>query len=252
MAKLNWHSTKIESILTELNTDPQQGLNPEEAQRRLQEYGYNELKEEAKTSPLILFLSQFKNILTIILIVATVLSALIGDLLDAAIILVIVIFCALLGFFQEYRAERALEALKKMLTPTITALRGGKDLEIPSKELVPGDIILLEAGDKIPADGPSIEIHSLQCDEAPLTGESFPVEKELRVLPEDVPIGDRKNMVFTGTSVSYGRGKAVRNSIPGSIPSLARLPQSWPPCPRKRRPWRSAPRRLGSGLGLSP
>jgi P-type Ca2+ transporter type 2C len=209
MAKLNWHSTKIESILSELDTDPQQGLNPEQAQRRLQEYGYNELKEEAKTSPLILFLSQFKNILTIILIVATVLSALIGDLLDAAIILVIVIFCALLGFFQEYRAERALEALKKMLTPTITALRGGKDLEIPSKELVPGDIILLEAGDKIPADGRLIEIHSLQCDEAPLTGESFPVEKESRVLPEEVPVGDRKNMVFTGTSVSYGRGKAV-------------------------------------------
>jgi Ca2+-transporting ATPase len=209
MAKLNWHATKIESILSELHTDPQHGLNPEEAQRRLQEYGYNELKEEAKTSPLILFLSQFKNILTIILVVATVLSALIGDLLDAAIILVIVIFCALLGFFQEYRAERALEALKKMLTPTITALRGGKDLEIPSKDLVPGDIILLEAGDKIPADGRLIEIHSLQCDEAPLTGESFPVEKELRVLPDDVPVGDRKNMVFTGTSVSYGRGKAV-------------------------------------------
>jgi Ca2+-transporting ATPase len=145
----------------------------------------------------------------VILIVATVLSALIGDLLDAGIILAIVVFCALLGFFQEYRAERALDALKKMLTPTITALREGRDLKIPSKDLVPGDIILLEAGDKIPADSRLIEIHSLQCDEAPLTGESFPVEKELRALPEDVPVGDRKNMVFTGTSVSYGRGKAV-------------------------------------------
>jgi Ca2+-transporting ATPase len=198
-----------ESVLSKLETDPQQGLTPEEARKRLQEYGYNELKEEAKTSPFILFINQFKNTLIIILIVATVLSALIGDLLDAAIILAIVVFCALLGFLQEYRAERALEALKKMLTPTITALRGGRDLEIPSKELVPGDMILLEAGDKIPADGRLIEIHSLQCDEAPLTGESFPVEKELRALPEDVPVGDRKNMVFTGTSVSYGRGKAV-------------------------------------------
>jgi Ca2+-transporting ATPase len=209
MTKQHWHSIEIESVLRKLETDPRQGLTPEEAQRRLQEYGYNELKEEAKTSPFILFINQFKNTLIIILIVATVLSALIGDLLDAGIILAIVVFCALLGFLQEYRAERALDALKKMLTPTITALRGGKDLEIPSKELVPGDIILLEAGDKIPADGRLIEIHSLQCDEAPLTGESFPVEKELRALPEDVPVGDRKNMVFTGTSVSYGRGKAV-------------------------------------------
>jgi Ca2+-transporting ATPase len=209
MTKQRWHSMESESVLRKLETDPQQGLTPEEARKRLQEYGYNELKEEAKTSPFILFLNQFKNTLIIILIIATVLSALIGDLLDAGIILAIVVFCALLGFLQEYRAERALEALKKMLTPTITALRGGKDLEIPSKELVPGDMILLEAGDKIPADGRLIEIHSLQCDEAPLTGESFPVEKELRALTEDVPVGDRKNMVFTGTSVSYGRGKAV-------------------------------------------
>ena len=209
MNKQGWHSIEIASVLQKLETNPQQGLTPDEAQKRLQEYGYNELKEEAKTSPFILFINQFKNTLIIILIVATVLSALIGDLLDAGIILAIVVFCALLGFLQEYRAERALEALKKMLTPTITALRGGRDLEIPSKELVPGDVILLEAGDKIPADGRLIESHSLQCDEAPLTGESFPVEKELRALPEQVPVGDRKNMVFTGTSVSYGRGKAV-------------------------------------------
>ena len=204
-----WHSMEIESILQKLETDPEQGLSLEEAQRRLGEYGYNELGEEAKTSPFILFLNQFKNTLIVILIAATVLSALIGDLLDAGIILAIVVFCALLGFLQEYRAERALGALKKMLTPTITALRAGKDLEIPSKELVPGDIILLEAGDKIPTDGRLIEIHSLQCDEAPLTGESFPVEKELSALPMDIPVGDRKNMVFTGTSVTYGRGKAV-------------------------------------------
>jgi Ca2+-transporting ATPase len=200
---------EIESILQKLETDPEQGLSLEEAQRRLGEYGYNELGEEAKTSPFILFLNQFKNTLIIILIAATVLSALIGDLLDAGIILAIVVFCALLGFLQEYRAERALGALKKMLTPTITVLRRGKELEVLAKELVPGDILLLEAGDKIPTDGRVIEIHSLQCDEAPLTGESFPVEKELSALPMDIPVGDRKNMVFTGTSVTYGRGKAV-------------------------------------------
>jgi Ca2+-transporting ATPase len=200
---------EIESILKNLETDPEQGLSQQEVQRRLGEYGYNELGEQAKTSPFILFLNQFKNTLIIILIAATVLSALIGDLLDAGIILAIVVFCALLGFLQEYRAERALDALKKMLTPTNTVFRGGKELKVSSKELVPGDILLLEAGDKIPTDGRLIEIHSLQCDEAPLTGESFPVEKELRALPEEIPVGDRKNMVFTGTSVTYGRGKAV-------------------------------------------
>ena len=182
-----WHSMEIESILQKLETDPEQGLSLEEAQRRLGEYGYNELGEEAKTSPFILFLNQFKNTLIIILIAATVLSALIGDLLDAGIILAIVVFCALLGFVQEYRAERALDALKKMLTPTITVLRRGKELEVFAKELVPGDILLLEAGDKIPTDGRVIEIHSLQCDEAPLTGESFPVEKELSALPRKYP-----------------------------------------------------------------
>jgi Ca2+-transporting ATPase len=209
MANIQWHSTQVDSVLEHLGTDPKRGLTAEEARKRLEKYGYNELKKEAKTSAFSLFINQFKNTLIIILAVATILSAVIGDLLDAGIILAIIVFCALLGFIQEYRAERALDALKKMLTPTITALRGGREEEIPSKDLVPGDIILLEAGDKIPADGRLVEVHSLQCDEAPLTGESFPVEKDLKVLPEAVPVGDKKNMVFTGTAVSYGRGTAV-------------------------------------------
>ncbi|HEY7716955.1 MAG TPA: cation-translocating P-type ATPase [Candidatus Binatia bacterium] len=209
MANTQWHATQVDSILGQLGTNPQQGLTPDEARRRLQTYGYNELKKETKASPFLLFINQFKNTLIAILAIATILSAVIGDLLDAGIILAIIVFCAGLGFVQEYRAERALDALKKMLTPTITALREGREAEIPSKELVPGDIILLEAGDKIPADGRLLEVHSLQCDEAPLTGESFPVEKDLKVLPEAMPVGDRKNMVFTGTAVSYGRGRAV-------------------------------------------
>lgn len=122
------------------------------------------------------------------------------------------LFCAILGFIQEYRAERALEALKNMLSPTITALRGGKEEEIPSKNLVPGDILLLEAGDKVPADARLIENHSLRCDEAPLTGESVPVGKDISPLPENIRISDRKNMVFTGTTITYGRAKAVVTS----------------------------------------
>ncbi len=209
---LLWHTMEPLQVIKELNTDPHQGLSEEEVKRRLEKFGYNELKKEEGVSPFTLFINQFKNILIIILLIATVLSALVGEIFDAGLILVIVIFCAILGFVQEYRAERALEALKKMLSPTITVLRGGREEEIPSNELVPGDILLLEAGDKIPADARLIENHSLRCDEAPLTGESAPIGKDIKPLPDNIRINDRKNMVFTGTTVTYGRGKAVVTS----------------------------------------
>ncbi|MFB3884075.1 MAG: cation-translocating P-type ATPase [Thermodesulfobacteriota bacterium] len=208
----NWHSIEAAGVLKELNTDPHNGLTEDEVKRRLEKYGYNELKKEESISPFTLFVNQFKNILIIILLIATVLSALVGETFDAGLILVIVLFCAVLGFVQEFRAERALEALKKMLSPTITVLRRSREEEVPSKELVPGDILLLEAGDKIPADARLIENHSLRCDEAPLTGESVPVSKDIKALSENVRVNDRKNMVFTGTTVSYGRGKAVVTS----------------------------------------
>jgi len=205
----NWHSMEVDQVLKELNTDPHQGLSDEEVRSRLEKYGYNELKKEEQVSPFTLFINQFKNILILILLVAIGLSALVGEVVDAVIIAVIVVFCAVLGFIQEYRAERALEALKKMLSPTITGLRGGREEEIPSKDLVPGDILLLEAGDKIPTDARLVEIHSVRCDEAPLTGESIPVGKDIKPLSPDIPVSDKKNMVFTGTTVTYGRGKAV-------------------------------------------
>jgi len=207
-----WHSMEAAQVLKELDTDFGRGLTNDEVRRRLEKYGYNELKKEEGISPFTLFINQFKNILIVILLIAIVLSALSGELIDAGIITLIVIFCAVLGFIQEYRAERAFEALKKMLSPTITVLREGSEEEIPSKNLVPGDILLLEAGDKIPADARLVDAHSLRCDEAPLTGESVPVSKELKPLPEDVRVSDRKNMVFTGTAVIYGRGKAVVTS----------------------------------------
>lgn len=205
----NWHSMEVDQVLKELNTDPHQGLSDEEVRSRLEKYGYNELKKEEQVSPFTLFINQFKNILILILLVAIGLSALVGEVVDAVIIAVIVVFCAVLGFIQEYRAERALEALKKMLSPTITGLRGGREEEIPSKDLVPGDILLLEAGDKIPTDARLVEIHSVRCDEASLTGESIPVGKDIKPLSPDIPVSDKKNMVFTGTTVTYGRGKAV-------------------------------------------
>jgi len=210
--KAPWHAMESALVLKELDTDPRTGLSESEVKSRLEKYGYNELKKEEGVSPLTLFINQFKNILIIILLIAIVLSWIVGEKVDAAIIAVIVVFCAVLGFIQEYRAERALEALKKMLSPTITVLRGGREEEVPSKELVPGDILLLEAGDKIPADARLIENHSLRCDEAPLTGESVPVGKEIKPLAENVRVSDRRNMAFTGTTVTYGRGKAVVTS----------------------------------------
>ncbi len=212
MNDVNWHSLDVAEALKTLESDPHRGLSDDEAARRLADYGPNELRKEEKVSPWTIFLGQFKNILIIILLVATVLSAAVGEIFDAALIFVIVVFCALLGFFQEYRAERALAALKKMLSPTVRLIRNGKEQDVPSKDVVPGDILLLEAGFKIPADARLIENASLKCDEASLTGESMPVAKDIRRLAAAVRVADRTNVVFTGTTVTYGRGKAVVTS----------------------------------------
>jgi Ca2+-transporting ATPase len=236
-------------VLKELNTDLHHGLSEAEIRSRLEKYGYNELKKEEGISPFTLFINQFKNILIIILLIATVLSALVGETFDAALILVIVVFCAVLGFIQEYRAERALEALKKMLSPTITVLRGGREEEIPSKELVPGDILLLEAGDKIPTDARLIENHSLRCDEAPLTGESVPVGKDIKPLPENVRVNDRKNMVFTGTTVTYGRGKAVVTST-GMSTEFGKIAEEVMAVETEKTPLEKRTDEIGKWLGI--
>ena len=198
----------VDEVIQTLQTS-RQGLEDREAKSRLAKFGYNELVAEKKTSPFKILIRQFTGILIIILIIATIFSAAIGELVDAIVILAIVVAAAVLGFTQEYRAERSLEALKKMLSPTITVVRDGKEKKIPSKDLVPGDAILLEAGDRVPADARLIEIANLQVDEASLTGESAPVAKELDPLPEDTYLADRKNIVFSGTTITYGRGKAV-------------------------------------------
>ena len=244
-----WHSLEASQVLKELNSDAEAGLGEQEARNRLEKYGYNELIKEEKVSPFILFLNQFKNILIIILLIATFLSALVGEMMDALLILVIVIFCAVLGFVQEYRAERALEALKKMLSPTITVLRDGKEEEVPSKELVPGDIVLLEAGDKIPADARLIKVPSLKCDEAPLTGESIPVTKDTNTLEEDVAFADRKNMVFAGTIVTYGRAKAVVTAT-GMATEFGKIAEEVAAVEPKKTPLEKRTEEIGKWLGI--
>jgi Ca2+-transporting ATPase len=185
------------------------GLSAEQAKERLGQYGPNELQKEKTTSPIRMFFEQFTDILIIILLIATALSIAIGELTDAIVIIAIVLATAILGFFEEYRSEKAVEALKKMTAPTAMVLRDGKEVKIPSTEAVPGDIVFLYTGDKIPADSRLIESFNLKVDEASLTGESSPVNKNIEACPEEIPLNDRRNMAFTGTVVVYGRGKAV-------------------------------------------
>ncbi|MFH1032354.1 MAG: calcium-translocating P-type ATPase, SERCA-type [Chloroflexota bacterium] len=208
MKNKNWHNLESQEVLTTLNTSTA-GLSQEEAKRRLGEFGPNELVEKKKISPWAIFLEQFKNFLIIILLVAVVLSAILGEVADAIVIAIIVVFAAGLGFIQEYRAERALEALKKMAAPTATVIRDGKETEVPARELVPGDIVILRTGDKIPADARLIASINLKTEEAPLTGESLPVEKTDKTCPAEAGVGDRRNTAFMGTAAVYGRGTAV-------------------------------------------
>ena len=206
-----WHATETEEVLNNLNTK-QDGLSQEEAQKRLQQYGLNELQKEKGTSPIKMFLEQFTDILIVILLIATALSLWMGEIVDAIVIMVIVLATAILGFVEEFRSEKAVEALKKMTAPTATVLRGGKELRIQTSEIVPGDIILLYTGDKVPADVRLIEAINLKIDEAALTGESSPVSKNVAACAEETALNDRRNMAFAGTVVVYGRGKAVATS----------------------------------------
>jgi len=208
-----WHAADIDSVLGSLGT-ARRGLSGEEAQRRLERYGPNELREERRVTPLEIFLDQFKSILIIILIISAIASAYISmrkgePYTDTYVIFAIVVMNAVLGFVQEYRAEQAVEALKRMVAPHVIALRDGREASIDSRSLVPGDVILLEAGSRVPADARLLEAANLQVDEAPLTGESTPVVKRLGVLQPDVGVSDRRNMVFMGTIVTGGRAVAV-------------------------------------------
>jgi Ca2+-transporting ATPase len=197
-------------VLNRLGSDAVRGLSSAEANRRLLEHGPNELQAARLISPWTILFEQLKNILIVILLVAVGLSAFLGHAVEAIAIAVIVCFAVLLGFYQEYRAERAIEALRQMAAPTATVLREGEEKEIAAREIVPGDIILLRTGDKIPADGRLIEAVNLQVEEAALTGESVPVEKHTSPLStSELAIGDRKNMVYGGTAATYGRGRAV-------------------------------------------
>ena len=204
-----WHTLTPAKVCTLLDTTPA-GLSHQEAARRLAAYGPNLLVDSRSVSPWTMLLQQFKNVLIIILLVAAALSVFLGHEVEAAAIVVIVAFAALLGFVQEFRAERAIEALHLMAAPSALVLRDGVEAEIPARALVPGDLVLVRVGDKIPADLRLSQTVNLRVEEAALTGESAAVEKCAdTLLPGDLALGDRTNMAYAGTAASYGRGRGV-------------------------------------------
>ena len=205
----SWHVRSLEELQEELDAGLE-GLTGDQAVDRLDRYGPNELRKSGGVSAWNLLWVQFKDVLILILLIAAGLSVLSGHGVEAAAIGAIAAFTVVLGFIQEYRSEKAIEALREMAAPGATVIREGQEQEIPAREVVPGDILLLRTGDKVPADARLIEVVNLQVVEAALTGESLPVEKETgRLENPDLPLGDRTNMVYSGTSVSYGRGKAL-------------------------------------------
>ena len=206
---MRWHQKTVQDVIEELNTSLK-GLSSEEAQKRLLEYGPNELKEKKKKTLLMVFLDQFRDFMILVLIAAALISGFIGELSDTIAIIVIVVLNAVVGFIQEYRAEKAMAALKKMAAPYSTVIRNSMPETIPASELVPGDMVMLEAGKIVPADMRLIEAAHFKVEEAALTGESVPVEKNINALrDEHLPIGDRKNMAYKGTFVTSGRGAGV-------------------------------------------
>jgi Ca2+-transporting ATPase len=204
------HARAIEDVVVDLATDPVRGLASSEVARRWERYGPNELRPGVKTSPWKLFLSQYNDFMIWVLLAAVVFSAFEGQTADALAIVFVLLLNGLLGFVQEYRAEQALDALKQMAAPLATVLRDGRELDVPAVELVPGDVVLLEAGDRVPADARLLQVAVLRMEEAALTGESRAVSKVVEPISDpEAALGDRRNTVFAGTSVAVGHGRAV-------------------------------------------
>jgi Ca2+-transporting ATPase len=205
----HFHTLTPEQVLAALEASPQ-GLSEDAAQERLERYGPNELAAGKKISAWRILLRQFANLLILILLAATVISYILGEHLDAWVILSIVLACVVLGFFQEFRAEKAAAALQKLAAPVAVVIRAGRQQDIPAREVVPGDVLVLHTGDRVAADARLLEVVNLKADEAILTGESSAASKHLApAASSDNAIGDRKCMVFKGTVITYGRGQAV-------------------------------------------
>src|SRR5215469_577745 len=218
------HAVPADQVVARLQTDPAAGLDPAEASRRLGRFGPNRLPEAKQRGPLMRFLTQLNNILVYVLLAAGFVKLMVGLWLDAAVILGVVIINALLGFFQEGKAEKALDSIRNMLSAEARTIRGRETRLIPAEDLVPGDVVLLESGDRIPADLRLIEVKNLRTEEAALTGESVPIDKTTEAVTEKATVGDREGMAFSGTFVSSGRGTGIVVAT-GSNTELGRISQ---------------------------
>ncbi|RAP78111.1 calcium-translocating P-type ATPase, SERCA-type [Paenibacillus montanisoli] len=228
MEHRKWHQMETNELTEALQSSLDTGLTPSVAAERLQQVGRNELTEGKKVSPVKLFLGQFKDFMVLVLMGATLISGLLGEYLDAITIVAIIVLNAILGFVQEFRAEKSLRALKALSAPLAKTLRGGESVIVPASELVPGDIVELESGDRIPADIRFIEANSCYAEESALTGESVPVSKHSDVIAaEELPLGDMRNIGFMGTMVTRGtaKGIVVRTGMGTEMGKIANLIQ---------------------------
>jgi Ca2+-transporting ATPase len=246
-----WYAMDLEETAGNLQTDLKDGLTAGEAAERLARNGPNELIERGVKSPWKILLEQFTEIMVVILLISAAISIWLHETTDAIVILIIVVLNALLGFTQEYRAEKAMAALKKLAVPKVHVRRGGHLLEIPAREVVPGDLIQLDAGDVAPADGRLVESANLRLQESVLTGESEPVEKFVHPLGGDaVAVGDQRNMVFMGTVVTYGRGQAVITAT-GMNSELGKIADLLQSVGQEATPLQKRLQQLGKGLALA-
>lgn len=251
----SWHALDENTVCDDVSSS-ESGLSNAEAEKRLAEHGLNELKREKKTSALTIFFSQFKDFLILILVASAIVSLAIGffhgqkeEIVEAIAIFVVVAFIAVVGFIQEYKAERELEALKKMVSPEATVLRDGKPVRIQAIQIVVGDILILEAGDKIPADARILEEIDLKVDESALTGESVSVEKGEGVLDEKIQLPDRKNMVYTGTIVTYGKATTIVVAT-GMDTELGKIAGHIQNIPREQTPLQAQLNKVGKQIGV--
>jgi P-type Ca2+ transporter type 2C len=242
-----YHNVAIHDVIKALNSDSN-GLTDKEAKSRLETHGFNELKAEKKDSPLKIFLSQFKDFLVWVLIAASIISIAIGEYTDFIVIIAIVVINAVLGFYNEFRAEKSIEALMRIAALKAKALRDGKLTQLEARELVPGDIIFLETGEKIPADARIIEEMSLETDESALTGESLPVRKSAGIIIK-AQVADQKNMLFSSTIVTKGKGKAivVSTGMKTEIGKIAKMVQE---TDNKTTPLQQNVEQFGKWLGV--
>ena len=231
---MNWYKQSIPEVFESLATS-QKGLSSKTAEEKLQQFGPNELQEGKKKTIAGILLAQFKDVMILILLAAAIIAGIIGDLTDTIVILIIVLLNAVIGFIQEYRAEKSMQALKKMAVTQCRVIRDGNSTSLSASLLVPGDVVLLEAGNSVPADLRIIESKNLKIEEAALTGESHAIDKTIEVLEkEDLPLGDKKNMAFKGTFVNYGRGMGVviatgMQTELGRIATLLQQPETLTP-----------------------